>query len=72
MAEMKSEALAAEIRAEVARQRRTTTDLATEIGMSGAALGRRLRGEHPFDVTELEQIARALGISVTDLWARAS
>lgn len=66
-----SAAVAAEIRAEMARQRRTTTDVAAEIGISAAALGRRLRGEYPLAVTELDQIMQVLGVKVEDLWVRA-
>lgn len=55
----------------MARQRRTTTDVAAEIGISAAALGRRLRGEYPLAVTELDQIMQVLGVKVEDLWVRA-
>lgn len=54
----------------MARQRRTLTSLAAEIGMSESTLGRKLRGEYPFDVSELDRVTAALGIKASELWSR--
>lgn len=54
--------VASEVRAELARQRRTAGDLATVLGMTPHTAGRRLNGEVPFDVVELVQIGLWLGI----------
>lgn len=64
------ERLAAELRAEMARQRRTLTWLADQVGMTQSTLGRKLRGEYPFDVTELDMVTAALGIRASELWSR--
>lgn len=68
MANSPSESIAAEVRAEMARQRRTSTDIAAEIGMSLTTFSRKLRGDYPFDVTELGRIAEALGVSPMAFW----
>lgn len=59
--------VAAEVRAELARQRRTQADLASALGMSPQAVGRRLSGEHPFDVVELGRAADWLGVPLSSL-----
>lgn len=56
--------VAGEVRAELARQRKTAADLATALGMTPHTAGRRLAGEVPFDVVELVQVALWLGVSV--------
>lgn len=43
------------------------TALAAELGRSQTAISRRLTGEVPFDVNELDDIARVLGVDVVDL-----
>jgi transcriptional regulator with XRE-family HTH domain len=53
----------AEIRAEMARQSVTQTDLAPRAHLSLPALRRRLSGESPLLVSELFDIAGALGVS---------
>lgn len=64
-------AVAAEVRAEMARQRVSQQPIADALGMSRQALSRRLVGEIPFDVSELEQIANFLGVSVGRFWPAA-
>jgi len=57
-----AEAVASEVRAELARQQKTAGDLAAALNMTAHTAGRRLRGEVPFDVIELAQIGLWLGI----------
>jgi transcriptional regulator with XRE-family HTH domain len=67
MASSIAERVAAEVRAEMARQRRTQAELAAAVGLSPQSIGRRLSGEHPFDVEELERAAAWLDVSVSSL-----
>lgn len=57
--------VAAEVRAELGRQRRSGSWLARELGVAQSAMSRRLTGELPFDVDELEAISAALDVPVT-------
>lgn len=59
-----AETVAAEVRAEMGRQRIPATALAQELGVSDMYLSRRLGGDKPipFDLAELERIAAALGV----------
>jgi hypothetical protein len=54
--------VAAEVRAEMARQRVSQQTLAGAVGISQAAISRRITGEVPFDVTELARVAEVLGV----------
>jgi transcriptional regulator with XRE-family HTH domain len=56
--------VAAEVRAEMARQRKTQAHIAQALGSSQAAVSRRLNGEVPFDVRELALIADSLDVPV--------
>ncbi|GAA0189641.1 hypothetical protein GCM10008944_01250 [Cytobacillus oceanisediminis] len=67
-----AEAVASEVRAHMARQRKTQGDLAQALGIGEHTAGRRLRAEIPFDVIELEQIALWLDVPVADLWPAAT
>lgn len=58
-------AVAAEVRAEVARKQISQDKLAAQVGCSRQSLNRRLTGATPFDVAELAAIAEALGVPVT-------
>lgn len=55
------------VRAELARAECSLTRAASLMGMGTQALRRRLKGEIPFDVAELEQIATITNKSVHDL-----
>lgn len=57
--------VAAEIRAEMARQRMTQVRLSEALGLSQPQVAKRLKGEIAFDTTELETVARTLGVPVT-------
>lgn len=62
-----TETVAAEIRAEMARQNKKRAELATALGMVPSAIGDRIGGKKPFDTAELEKIARWLGIDLVQL-----
>ena len=59
--------VAANIRAEIARQRVSQRTLADRLGMSPAALSNRLTGMTPIDVNELSAIADVLGVDPASL-----
>ena len=65
MGEAFSRRVAAEVRAELARQRVSQEALCARIGMSQSTLSRRITGEHPFDTSELAEIAEVLGVPVS-------
>lgn len=60
--------VATEVRVQMARQKKTQADLAHRLGMNAHTAGRRVRGEVPFDVVELEAVARWLGVPVATFW----
>lgn len=55
--------MAAEVRAEMARQRITPAQLADATDISRATLGRRLSGQYSFTVEELGSIAEYLDMN---------
>lgn len=59
--------VAAELRAEMARQKRTGIELATVLKCSQQSASRRLNGGQGLDLDELPVIAEWLGVSVFDL-----
>lgn len=63
-------AIAAEVRAEVARQGKTYVSLATAAGISPDTLRRRLNGLSSFPVEELGSVCRFLGITLDELLRR--
>jgi transcriptional regulator with XRE-family HTH domain len=62
-----NENVAAEVRAVMARQRRSQTDLASALGWSQPFLSRRLTGETAFNTDEIEQLAEILGVPISQL-----
>lgn len=56
------ERVATEVRAELARQRKTQAELAAHLGISQMAVSRRLNSEVGMDFDELDSIARWLGV----------
>lgn len=64
-----TELIAAEIRAELARQKRTQKDLAEAIHISEVGVSRRLSGVTPLDVNEVYAIAEWLGVPVEQFLA---
>lgn len=63
--------IAAEIRAEMGRQRVTTTALAHITGIARPNLSRKLAEKRPLSLHDVERIARALNVNLSDLAARA-
>lgn len=59
--------VAANVRAEVARQRLRQGALAVRLGRAPSWLSRRLSGDVAFRLDELEAIADVLGVPVIDL-----
>lgn len=59
--------VAEEIRVLMLRKNITQRQLASELGMSVAALSYRLTGTQQLGVNEVEKIAGALGVDVADL-----
>lgn len=64
-----SQTLAAELRAEMARQQRRSGDLSEVLGLSQPAVSARLNGRQALTVDELVVIARWLDISPVPLLA---
>ncbi len=56
----------------MARQRITGTQLAERLGRSQPYVSRRLVGEVPFDLGDLEAIAAELGVPLTKFLAQAA
>jgi len=61
-----SQRVAAEIRAEMARQQMTQTTLAKELGVVRQWLYRRLSGETPLTIDDVANIAQALGVPASN------
>jgi transcriptional regulator with XRE-family HTH domain len=57
-----SDAVAAEVRAELARKRISRRDAARQLGWTSQYMHRRASGETPFDAVDLFQLARLLGV----------
>lgn len=62
-----SERVAEEVRALLARRRMSAAALGRQLGVSQTYVWRRLEGQTPFDLNDLEQVARILEVDVTDL-----
>lgn len=56
--------VAAEVRAEVARQSVTQDHIAQILGVAQPNVSRRLNGKQPFDTDELDKLAAAFGVPV--------
>ncbi len=64
--------VAANIRAEIARQRLSQSTVAGAVAMSPAALSQRLTGKTPIDVNELERLAVALNVPAESLLGKSA
>lgn len=64
-------ALSGEIRAEMARQNKTVSDLADEMKYRRATLSAKLNGHTPFSGAEIGKIAQCLNIAASELMRRA-
>lgn len=63
-----AEAIASEVRAEMARQRKTQGDLADALGISRPTAAKRLNAVQPFDASELYVVATWLGVPPSQFW----
>lgn len=59
------EMVAAEVRAEIARQRRTARSVALQLGWTAPYISRRLSGHTPFTLDDLDAISAALGVPMS-------
>ncbi len=59
--------IAAEVRAELARQKLSLRELAEATGYSFDVIRRRAAGDYAFDTDQLDAVAIALGVSITQL-----
>jgi transcriptional regulator with XRE-family HTH domain len=59
------QAVAAEVRAEMARKKVSQQEVARRLGVAQQTISRRITGEIPFDVAELAKIAEILGVPLS-------
>jgi transcriptional regulator with XRE-family HTH domain len=64
IAQTLTQRVAAEVRAEVARQAVTQERVAGILGVAQPNVSRRLNGKQPFDTDELDKLADAFGVPV--------
>lgn len=64
--------MAAEVRAEMARQRVSQSELAERLGRNQPWVSVRLTGQVPFVVDDLNDVCRALGVSIVTLFGRVT
>ena len=62
--------VAAEVRAAAARHRYTQEQIGALLHLKQSAVSRRYNGQVPFDVDELEALAEAWDVPVTDFFPR--
>lgn len=67
-----SDYVAGEIRATLARHRKSGRQLAAQLGASQTWVSSRLSGGTPIDLNDLARIAEALGVHIADLLPRAT
>lgn len=65
------DAIAAEVRAELARQQIGISELAQRVGMARTTLSRKINQTGAFTPAELSHIGHELGTSAADLMRRA-
>lgn len=63
----RSEAVSAEVRAEMARQKVSMNSLAMQVGIPVSTLRRSVLGQRPFSIDELHDVAEFLNISMAEL-----
>lgn len=59
------QAVAAEVRAEMARKKVSQQEVARQLGVAQQTISRRITGDIPFDVAELAKIAQILGVPLS-------
>jgi transcriptional regulator with XRE-family HTH domain len=68
MTEVAHVKVAEEVRAQLARKRRSARSVALQLGWGQTYLARRVTGETPFTINDLAAIAGVLGIPVTSFF----
>lgn len=66
------EAVAGAVRAEIARANRQRSDLGEVLGISRPTIAGRISGAYPFTMSEVDKIARWLGITAQDIMLSAA
>ncbi|MFJ4175796.1 helix-turn-helix domain-containing protein [Microbacterium sp. NPDC089696] len=66
------DAIAGAVRAEMARARKKSSDLAVALGLSRVTVGGRLSGAYPFTIPELDKVAEFLGLTTQDIMLSAA
>lgn len=66
-----NEAVASQLRGELAAKDWTLADLSAASGIPKVSVQRYLRGTRPIDIAILDRLARALGLSVVDVFVMA-
>lgn len=61
------QAVAGNVRAEMARRKRTATHLQELLHLSRNSVYRRMNGDVPFDLEELDRVARWLALPLSSL-----
>lgn len=67
-----SEKVAANIRAELARQKKTQAQLAEVWGINAASVSKRMSGAVPVDVNEVQMAAGWLGVPLSRLMGESA
>lgn len=67
-----AEAIGAEVRAEMARQRKTQAELAAALDITPGTASKRLNGTAPFDTADLFRVAVWLGVRPEHFYPRAN
>jgi len=62
------QAMASQVRAELARQQRSQADVAGVLAISQSSVSRRLSGTQPFSAPELARLATWLGVPVAEFY----
>lgn len=65
-----AQSVAAELRAEMARQRKSTTELASALNISQSSASRRFSGEQAMSLDEINAVAIWLKVPVTMFFAQ--
>lgn len=65
------EAVAAEVRAALARSQIRQGEVAEALSLSRASVSRRLKGERPFTVPELLVVADLVGVNASEFFSAA-
>lgn len=65
----RSAAIAAEVRAELARQQKSQRDVAAILGLPQQSIQMRLAGKTPFRAEELAILAEGLGVPISRFFA---